>query len=51
MSTTGWIILAVLVALLFGASFLVEALLWVAIIAAAVWVVGFLVNGARRSVA
>ncbi|NNE94596.1 MAG: hydrophobic protein [Acidimicrobiales bacterium] len=43
-------VLAVIVALLFGASFLVEALLWVAIVAAAVWVVGFLVNGARRTV-
>ncbi len=51
MSTTGWIVLAVVVALLFGLSFVVEALLWVAIIAAAIWLVGFLVRGAQRTVA
>ena len=49
MSTTAWIVLAVVVALLFGLSFVVEALLWVAIIAAAVWVVGFFMRGASRS--
>lgn len=49
MSTTGWIILAILVALLFGLSFVVKALLWVAIIAAAVWVAAFMLNGARRA--
>ena len=50
MSTTGWIILAVIVALLFGLAFVVKAMLWVAIIAAAVWVVAFFVRGARRTV-
>lgn len=45
MSTTGWILLALVVALLFGLSFVVKALLWVAIIAAAVWVVAFFVRG------
>lgn len=49
MSTTGWIILAVVIALLFGLSFVVKALLWVALIAAAVWVVGFFMSGAKRA--
>ncbi len=49
MSTTGWIILALVVALLFGLSFVVKAALWVAIIAAAVWLVAFLLRGANRS--
>lgn len=49
MSTTAWIVLALLVALLFGLSFVVKALLWVAIIAAAVWVFAFLLGGTRRT--
>lgn len=49
MSTTAWIVLAAVVALLFGLSFVVKALLWVAIIAAAIWLIGFFVGGANRS--
>ena len=40
MSTTAWLLLALVVAVLFGLAFVVKALLWVAIIAAAVWVAG-----------
>ena len=50
MSNTGFLIAALVVALLFGLSFAVKALLWVAIIAAAVWLAGFMLNGARRTV-
>ena len=35
MSTTAWLLLALVVAVLFGLAFVVKALLWVAIIAAA----------------
>lgn len=49
MSTTGWILLALVVALLFGLSFIVEALLWIAVIAAVVWVAAFFINGARSA--
>lgn len=38
-----------LIALLFGLGFAVEALFWVAIVAAALWVVGFFVRGAERT--
>ena len=50
MSTTAWIVLAAVIAVLFGLSFVVEALLWIAIIAAAVWLVGFVVRGANRTI-
>lgn len=43
------IIALLLVALLFGLGFAVEALFWVALIAAALWVVGFFVRGAERT--
>lgn len=49
MTTTGWILLALVVALLFGLSFVVKALLWVAIIAAVVWAVAFFMKGASRT--
>lgn len=45
------LIVLLLVLLLFGAGFLVEALWWVAIIALAIWVAGFLfrpATGGRR---
>lgn len=43
------IIALLVVALLFGLGFAVEALFWVALIAAALWVVGFFVRGAERT--
>lgn len=43
------LIFALLVALLFGLGFAVEALFWVALIAAAVWVAGFFIRGAERT--
>jgi predicted membrane protein len=43
------LIFALLVAILFGVGFAVDVLLWVAIIAAIVWVVGFFVRGAERT--
>lgn len=49
MSTTTWVVLALVVAILFGLSFVVKALLWVALIAAALWVVAFFVRGAERT--
>lgn len=38
-----------LVALLFGLGFAIDALFWVAVIAAALWIVGFFVRGAERT--
>lgn len=49
MSTTAWLLLALVVAVLFGLAFVVKALLWVAIIAAAVWVAAFFLRGARSA--
>lgn len=43
------LIAALLIALLFGAGFAIEVLWWVALIALAVWLVGFLVRGAERT--
>ncbi len=49
MSTATWVVLALVIAILFGLSFVVKALLWVALIAAALWVVAFFVRGAERT--
>lgn len=51
MSTTGWIILALVVALLFGLSFVVKTLLWVALIAGVVWLAAFFMRSTKRSTA
>ncbi len=43
------LIFALIVAILFGLGFAVKALLWVALIAAAIWVAGFFVRGAEST--
>jgi ABC-type transport system involved in cytochrome c biogenesis permease component len=43
------LIFALLVAVLFGLGFAIDVLLWVAIVAALVWVVGFFARGAERT--
>lgn len=43
------VIFALIVLLLFGAGMAVDFLLWVAIAAALLWVVGFFVRGAERT--
>ncbi len=43
------LIFALIVAVLFGLGFVVKSLFWVALIAAAIWVVGFFVRGAERT--
>lgn len=43
------IVALLLIALVFSLGFAVEALFWVAIIALALWVVGFFVRGAERT--
>lgn len=49
--SSGWIILAIVIAVLFGLSLVVEALLWIAIVAAAIWAVAFVLRGMKRSLA
>lgn len=41
-----WLLVLLLVALLFGLGFVVKALLWVALILALLWVIGFFAHGA-----
>lgn len=43
------LIAALLIALLFGAGFAVEVLWWIALIALAVWLIGFIARGAERT--
>ncbi len=43
------VVFALIVALLFGLGFAVKALFWVALIAAAIWLVGFFVRGAEST--
>jgi hypothetical protein len=43
------ILFTLIVLLLFGASFAFDFLLWVALFAALLWVVGFLMRGAERT--
>ncbi|MCB0995903.1 MAG: hypothetical protein KDB21_12475 [Acidimicrobiales bacterium] len=43
------LVFALVVAILFGLALAVKALLWVALIAAAVWVAGFFLRGAERT--
>lgn len=43
------LIAALLIAVLFGAGFALEMLWWIALIALAVWLVGFFVRGAERT--
>lgn len=43
------ILTLILIALLFGAGFVLEALWWIAVIVLAVWIIGFLVRGAGRT--
>lgn len=43
------IVVALLIALLFGAGFAVEFLWWIAIAVLAIWLIGFLMRGAERT--
>ncbi len=41
-----WLLVLMLVAILFGLGLVVNALLWVALIVALLWVIGFFAHGA-----
>ena len=42
------ILLLLLIAILFGVGFAVHALLWIALILLAVWIIGWLAHGPQR---
>lgn len=46
---TALLLFALIVAILFGLGFVVKALFWVALVAAAIWLVGFFVGGAGHT--